>query len=216
MFEIWPWKGALTKHIINLFNYSYLFEKDNTFANILDQINPTKIYWWDFLQQDLGKIIIENNLKKNEIMVIWNIPYYITSPIFRKVFIENQFDYWIFMIQKEVWEKIKHDAEKKSFLWWLLNYNHKVEYLKTVSAKYFTPKPKVDSCLVQVVSNWKKPFSYEKMFIFLDNVSKFKRKTIWKISKMLEKKGIYYKIPESLMSKRLEQLTRDDISSILK
>jgi 16S rRNA A1518/A1519 N6-dimethyltransferase RsmA/KsgA/DIM1 with predicted DNA glycosylase/AP lyase activity len=52
------------------------------------------------------------------------------------------------MIQKEVGEKIKSDAGKKSMLWFLLNFNYDVKYLRTVPAKDFTPPPKVDSCLV--------------------------------------------------------------------
>jgi len=52
------------------------------------------------------------------------------------------------MIQKEVADKISEDAGKKSFLRWLLNYAHKVSYLKTVPAKAFKPAPKVTSAIV--------------------------------------------------------------------
>jgi 16S rRNA A1518/A1519 N6-dimethyltransferase RsmA/KsgA/DIM1 with predicted DNA glycosylase/AP lyase activity len=53
------------------------------------------------------------------------------------------------MIQKEVGEKIKTNASKKSMLWFLLNFNYKITYLRTVPAKDFSPLPKVDSCLVK-------------------------------------------------------------------
>jgi hypothetical protein len=34
------------------------------------------------------------------------------------------------MVQDEVGQKIKHDAKKKSYLWWLLNFAYDVTYLK--------------------------------------------------------------------------------------
>lgn len=215
LFEVGPWKAALTKHIIPIFNQSFLFEKDETFIDILTALNPSKIYWWDVLEQDLNSIVEKNSLANDKIMIVWNIPYYITSPILRKFFVDNCFKYWIFMIQKEVWEKIRYDADKKSFLRWLLNYAYKVEYLKTVPARFFNPKPKVDSCLVQLTYVWPKNFSFDKMFEFIDNFSSYKRKTLGKISKMLEKKDIVYKIPDSLLSLRIEDLDWEGLWLIL-
>ena len=83
-------------------------------------------------------------------MIVGNLPYYITSPIFRVFFGygEQHFAGGVFMIQKEVADKISEDAGKKSFLRWLLNYAHKVSYLKTVPAKAFKPAPKVTSAIV--------------------------------------------------------------------
>ncbi|HCB51141.1 TPA: hypothetical protein DEP21_00945 [Patescibacteria group bacterium] len=52
------------------------------------------------------------------------------------------------MIQKEVADKIKSDADKKSYLRWLLNYAYEVKYLKTVPPKAFKPAPKVTSAIV--------------------------------------------------------------------
>lgn len=87
------------------------------------------------------------------------------------------------MVQKEVADKIKTDAEKKSYLWRLLNYQYEVTYLKTVPAKAFTPAPKVQSAVFSLVSKKLigKPtvgFSYQKMIELLDKISMYKRKTL--------------------------------------
>ncbi len=79
------------------------------------------------------------------------------------------------MIQKEVGDKIKTDAKKKSYLRWLLNYRYEVEYLFTVAPESFSPPPKVKSAVVslkaksleqRVQSN----LDYEGMLKFLDAV----------------------------------------------
>lgn len=83
------------------------------------------------------------------------------------------------MVQKEVADKIRTDADKKSFLWRLLNYQYDVKYLKTVPAKAFSPAPKVQSAIFSLIEKSIKPqFPYEKMIYILDKISKYKRKTL--------------------------------------
>jgi 16S rRNA (adenine1518-N6/adenine1519-N6)-dimethyltransferase len=145
------------------------------------------------------------------------LPYYITSPIFRKI-VENQifFPYGLFMIQKEVAEKIKTDATKKSYLWWIVNYFYEVNYLKTVPPKAFNPPPKVYSSIVELKKkddNLIPKFEFKRMLEFLDIVSPFKRKTLNKIFKM---KGLdTNKIDVGLLKKRTEELSFKDLDMIL-
>ena len=79
-----------------------------------------------------------------------NLPYYITSPIIRKFFADgvSTIPCGVIMIQKEVGDKIKTDAHKKSYLWRLLNYAYQVEYTQTVPPSAFSPAPKVHSCVL--------------------------------------------------------------------
>ncbi len=171
----------------------------------------------DFLEQNL-----DQKIKWNYIW-IGNIPYYITSPILRKVTIhknKNKMIWGIFMIQKEVWEKIKVWAKKKSYLRWLLNYAYDVKYLKTVPSKSFSPPPKVDSCLVWLIlKKEKNPIKYEDLLFFLDNFSSFKRKTLGKILKILAKKGVdisKFNLSDIIKKKRIEDLNRENVEEILK
>ena len=217
LIEIGPWKGAITKLINQISDNFFVIEKDSTLKAFLFEI-------WNYLEGDVLEINVENilksrNLNSKKTLVVWNLPYYITSPILRKFFgnWSQNFAGWIFMVQKEVGEKIKSDAKKKSYLRWLLNYAYDVDYLKTVSAKAFKPAPKVDSCLMKLgMRNDKCEIKWDDLLSFLDLFAPFSRKTLWKISKMVEKKeGILYKIPIDLQKKRLEELEWNDLKKIL-
>lgn len=95
------------------------------------------------------------------------------------------------MIQKEVADKIRFDADKKSYLWWLLNYAYEVKYLKTVPPKAFKPAPKVTSAVVGLTykQGWTiKPGKWEKLISFLDDFAPYSRKTLGAIATMVKKK----------------------------
>ena len=56
----------------------------------------------------------------------------------------------------------------------------------------------------------------KKLENFLNLYSPYSRKTLWRIEKMLEKKGNNeYNIPDDLKWKRLEELNRNNINIIL-
>jgi 16S rRNA A1518/A1519 N6-dimethyltransferase RsmA/KsgA/DIM1 with predicted DNA glycosylase/AP lyase activity len=75
------------------------------------------------------------------------------------------------MIQKEVGEKIKHDAIKKSFLWRLVNNQYQIRYRKTIPAKAFSPAPRVESCLVSCHPTSVKSLDHSRLVKFLDLIS---------------------------------------------
>ncbi len=119
------------------------------------------------------------------------------------------------MVQKEVADKIRTDAEKKSFLWRLLNYQYDVKYLKTVPAKAFSPAPKVQSAVFSLIAKTETPaFAYQDMLFILEKISMYKRKTLAKSRKMadLQEK---YPLPEDLATKRLEEIGLEDMGRIL-
>ena len=211
LIEIWPGKWSITKLILNISPDFVLFEKDETLKEILEEVvakkesGTAKIIWWDVLEWDLDQF----EWKKNQTFVVWNLPYYITSPILRKFFWsgKGEFAGWLFMVQDEVWQKLRFDANKKSYLYWILNYAYEVQYLKTVPAKAFSPAPKVKSCLIWLVKKDKIPnISFDELIRFLDLFSPYSRKTLSKISKMISKKWGSFVIPENLNNKRLEEL----------
>ena len=212
--EIWPWKWALTKHLDFVKNLQ-IFEKDENFYDILQNyVKKENIIMWDFLSANLEKYI-----KTEYFNAFWNLPYYITSPIFRKLTNPKnikKMKYGIFMIQKEVWEKIKTNANKKTMLYFLLNYNYKITYLKTVPAEDFTPAPKVDSCLVRFEYVWwNENIDFEKLQKLLTILTAYKRKTLWKIQKILKKQNKEFYITENMSGKRIQELTWEDIWTII-
>ena len=211
LIEIWPWKWSITKLILDISPDFVLFEKDETLKEILEEVVAkkeswtAKIIWWDVLEWDLDQF----EWKKNQTFIVWNLPYYITSPILRKFFGngKGEFAGWLFMVQDEVWQKLRCDAGKKSYLYWILNYAYEVQYLKTVPAKAFSPAPKVKSCLIWLVKKNEVPnIQFGELISFLDLFSPYSRKTLSKISKIISKKWGSFVIPENLSNKRLEEL----------
>ena len=70
--------------------------------------------------------------------------------------------------------------------------------------------------MISLLKREKKPdFPFEKLVEFLDHFSPYSRKTLGKISKMLEKKGIIYDIPLEFQGKRLEELTWEEMEKII-
>lgn len=218
--EIWPGKWAITKKIHDISANFFVMEKDETMLNYLTEIiKKPQIYFGDILEQDIEKLLKSKNINPNKTLIVWNLPYYITSPIFRKFFAnwDQKFFWGFFMIQDEVWQKIQTETKKKSFLWRLTNYAYNIYYRKTVPAKAFKPSPKVKSCLVEFQ---KKPetigLDFDKLFEFLDLYSQFSRKTLWAINKILSKQNKKtFQIPEELKSKRLEELSWKNIQNII-
>ncbi|UFX82877.1 ribosomal RNA small subunit methyltransferase A [Candidatus Absconditicoccus praedator] len=215
LIEIGPGKGAITKKIVDKIDNIILYEKDTNFQGILSNIlhgSKHKLVFEDVLDANIDEHDQEDTY------VFGNIPYYITSPILRKFFEKNNFIGGFFLIQKEVGDKIKSDANKKSYLRWILNNNYFIKYKKTVPAKSFSPKPKVDSCLVQLN---KKPApevnDHDSLINLLELISGYKRKTIGKIIKLLEKKDKFIKVdlPEDIKNKRLEELSWEEIKKII-
>lgn len=237
LIEIWPGKWAITKLINQISDNFIVIEKDeNLVYNLESKVNNWEltiknIIWWDVLDVDIVNVLKWKKLKSEKTLVIGNLPYYITSPILRKFFADGDqsFPWWIFMLQNEVWEKIRFDAKKKSYLWRLLNYWYDVIYLKMVPAKAFSPAPKVKSCLVKLeIKNSKCEVEWNNLLSFLDLYSGFSRKTLWAIEKILIKHWSksdsgwkktrpesHIKIPAELEKKRLEELNRDDLEKFI-
>ena len=178
--EIGPGKGALTKKLIQIVRKPLLLlEKDETLLGQLQatidatieknlvsedlspeqllqnlQIHKPTIKMGDALQLNVAWELEKIWRDARQTVVVGNLPYYITSPLLTKFFgwWNAVFPVGVFMVQKEVADKIKTDAPKKSYLWRLLNYQYEVTYLKTVPAKAFTPAPKVQSAIFSLVS----------------------------------------------------------------
>ncbi len=196
LIEIGPGKGSITKLIQTVSDNFFVVDMDPTFY---DNWQLT-IDNWQFILSDILKLDVEAMLKEKVLdprktLIVWNLPYYITSPILRKFFSphditgnEINFAWGIFMVQDEVGQKIKSDAKKKSYLWRLLNFGCDIAYLKWVSAKCFKPIPKVKSCLIQLqIKHEKLPIDRERFIDFLESYAPFSRKTLGAIQTMLAK-----------------------------
>lgn len=206
LIEIGPGKGSITKLIDAISDNFFVIEKD---VSLIEdgklKIEHGTLIQGDVLEVDVDKLLQDKKLDSKKTLVVWNLPYYITSPILRKFFWNGEQKYagGIFMLQDEVGQKLRGDAKKKSYLWRLINYAYQVNYLKWVPAKCFKPAPKVKSCLVELkIKNWKFNIERERLIHFLEMYAPFSRKTLGAIEKIAEKQQLK---ENSTKSKKIEK-----------
>ena len=151
--EIGVGAAALTKKLSEKAKIVVGYEIDTTLKEplslILENYNNVDIIYDDFLNRDIIEDIKKYNYKN--IMVVANLPYYITTPIITK-FIEEKIDVEkiIVMVQNEVADRFSAIPGTKSYnsLTIFLNYYFDIKKAFIVSRNVFYPKPNVDSAIV--------------------------------------------------------------------
>ena len=113
--EIGPGKGALTKYLQAKNSYLLCYEIDTRLKDILNtyQNNKTKIIYQDFLQADISKDAKYYNY--NNIYIIANIPYYITTPIIKKAIEIPNLKSMSLLVQKEVANRLTATKKSKDY-----------------------------------------------------------------------------------------------------
>lgn len=151
--EIGIGAAALTKKLSEKAKMVVGYEIDTTLKEpllkILEHRDNINIIFDDFLNRN-----IKEDLKGYEykhIMVVANLPYYITTPIITK-FIDEKIDVEkiIVMVQNEVADRFSAKPGTKSYnsLTIFLNYYFNIKKAFLVSRNVFYPKPNVDSAVV--------------------------------------------------------------------
>ena len=152
--EIGPGKGALTEVLLATGARVIAIEKDDRLIPILSEkfekeITEGKL---ELIHGDIELLNIEDlEFTKEPYKLIANIPYYITGLIIRK-FLEatNQPTEIVFMIQKEVAQRIVARDSKESLLSISVKAYGLPKNAGTVKAGNFVPKPKVDSAILHI------------------------------------------------------------------
>lgn len=183
--EIGVGAAALTKKLSlvskNVLGYEIDKTLEEPLKEILKEYNNIDIIFDDFLNRN-----INNDIKKyeyKEIMVVSNLPYYITTPIIVK-FIEEKINVSriVVMVQNEVADRFSANIGSKCYnsLSVFLTYYFNIKKAFFVSRNVFYPKPNVDSAIV--VFNRKensiKALNEELFFKLVKDSFKQKRKTL--------------------------------------
>ena len=149
--EIGPGTGVLTNFLVekpskNLF----LVEVDRESIQYLEKHFDTDkitIVEKDFLQLDL------NDLTDDDMVIIGNFPYFISSQIFFKILDQKkQVKEIVCMIQKEVAERIcaPHGNKTYGIITVLIGLHYDSQMLFKVPPGVFVPPPKVDSAVIKL------------------------------------------------------------------
>ncbi len=164
--EIGPGLGALTQELISIANKVIAIEIDKNMVEVIKenlQSDNLEIINEDFLKIDLNKLIDENN-QYDEVIIVSNLPYYITSDILEKIISLNnkKITKVVAMMQKEVGKKlVKKEDKIESYLKVLIDNYCDTKIVTHVGKNDFEPRPNVDSIVLE--------FSLSKDVYNLDN-----------------------------------------------
>ena len=152
--EIGPGLGALTQELLNISNKVIAIEIDKNMVEVLKQnldMNKLEIINEDFLKVDLNKLI-DDNKEYREVIIVSNLPYYLTSDILEKIIStgNEKITKIVAMMQKEVGKKfIKKEDKIESFLKVLIDNYCDAKVITHVSKNDFEPRPNVDSIVLE-------------------------------------------------------------------
>ncbi len=154
--EIGPGSGNLTKELGKVADNVLCYEIDERLETILDDtlkdFSNVKVIFDDFLKRDIKEDLKDYNY--DNLYLVANLPYYITTPIIEKVINSGlSFKYITVMIQKEVGERFnaKPGSREYNSLTVYLNYYFTIKKEFIVSRNSFTPKPNVDSMVISLI-----------------------------------------------------------------
>lgn len=177
--EIGPGLAALTEPLINKVGHIDVVELDRDIITHLTKkftAEQITIHNGDALKADFS-------FNNTPIRVVGNLPYNISTPI---LFYLSQFSNiknMVFMLQKEVVERIcaKPNSSDYGKLTIMLQYKFKCRYLLDVPPESFYPAPKVDSAIVSLTPRTDYDFSQvneEQLNIVVSKAFNQRRKTI--------------------------------------
>ncbi len=180
--EIGPGQGALTNHIIPLAKKVVAIEIDKDLCKLFNDRKDLTLICEDVLQIDMNKLIKEE-FNNEDVIVISNLPYYITSKIIFKNLESKKIVKQVLMIQKEYGERMIANPGTKTFgrLSVGVQVFNEVNKITSVSRNSFSPRPNVDSMVVELLRKEENPFSQKEEEEFLKMTKTLfanKRKTI--------------------------------------
>ncbi|TYS61769.1 16S rRNA (adenine(1518)-N(6)/adenine(1519)-N(6))-dimethyltransferase RsmA [Sutcliffiella horikoshii] len=156
--EIGPGIGALTEQIAKRAGKVFAFEIDQRLLPILeDTLSPydnVTVIHKDILKADVTELIGEELKAFEEVRVVANLPYYVTTPIIMKLLQEGlPLKSITVMLQKEVAERMAAKPGSKEYgsLSIAVQYYTQAETVMIVPKTVFVPQPNVDSAVIRLV-----------------------------------------------------------------
>ena len=187
--EVGPGIGALTEQIAKAAKEVYAFEIDERLIPVLedtlaDYSNITVLHE-DILKVDFEKFQDEYLTGVERLVVIANLPYYITTPIVMHL-IESSLPIseMILMMQKEVAERLEAKPSTKEYgsLSIAIQAYMDVDIAFTVPRTVFVPQPNIESAIVRLkrLDESRLKVKDESLFFKIMRASfGQRRKTIW-------------------------------------
>lgn len=152
VFEIGPGAGALTRPLARAARRVIAIEKDEALASKLrESLKRDGISNVEIIEGDILKFPKETVKPFHTLTIVANIPYYLTSRLFR-YFLESapRPKTIVFTVQKEVAERIVAHPPDMNLLALSIQAFGKAEKIKNVPRECFSPRPGIDSAIIRV------------------------------------------------------------------
>ncbi|MFJ7974070.1 16S rRNA (adenine(1518)-N(6)/adenine(1519)-N(6))-dimethyltransferase RsmA [Psychrobacillus sp. NPDC096389] len=186
--EIGPGIGALTEHLARAAGKVVAFEIDQRLLPVLeDTLSPydnVEIVHSDILEADVKHLFVEKLENYKDVMVVANLPYYVTTPILLKLLMDRlPIRGMVVMMQKEVADRITAKPGTKAYgsLSIAIQYYMKAEVAMIVPKAVFMPQPNVESAVIKLTRHETSPVHViDEDFLFQVSRGSFvqRRKTI--------------------------------------
>ncbi|MCR8969665.1 16S rRNA (adenine(1518)-N(6)/adenine(1519)-N(6))-dimethyltransferase RsmA [Facklamia sp. 7083-14-GEN3] len=187
--EIGPGIGALTEFLALSAKKVLAFEIDQRFVNILqDTLSPynnVEVIHQDILKVDFSQSDYAYLQQSRRLVVVANLPYYITTPIIMHLLASQlPFDSLVMMMQKEVAERMTAKVGTKAYnsLTVAIQLQMKAKLAFIVPPTVFIPRPNVDSAVLKLTRLENPSHSFKNSDSFQQFVQacfKQRRKTLW-------------------------------------
>ncbi|MBU7218453.1 16S rRNA (adenine(1518)-N(6)/adenine(1519)-N(6))-dimethyltransferase RsmA [Staphylococcus gallinarum] len=171
--EIGPGMGSLTEQLAKHAKRVMAFEIDQRLIPVLaDTLSPYDnviVINEDILKADIARYVETHLADCKKIMVVANLPYYITTPILLNLMQQSlPIDGYVVMMQKEVGERLNAKVGTKAYgsLSIVAQYYTETSNVLTVPKSVFLPPPNVDSIVVKLMKR-------DAPLVTIDNEEKF-------------------------------------------
>ena len=224
--EIGPGMGVLTKYLLQRKPKITAIELDRASVAYLNETFPlehikldTSKNHFEVIEGDFLKKDIQEMFNKEQVAIIGNFPYNISTQIVFKAIEYREFvPEFAGMFQKEVAMRIaeKEGSKVYGILSVLTQAFFDVEYLFTVPPNVFNPPPKVDSGVIRFVrkENYTLPVDEKLFFRVVKTAFNQRRKMLrsslksFNLSDSLKEDPIFTKRPEQLSVESFISLTQ--------
>jgi 16S rRNA (adenine1518-N6/adenine1519-N6)-dimethyltransferase len=170
--EIGPGEGVLTERLIAFPNEITVVEIDPELADRLRSRFGSRV---EVVQGDA----LEFPLPTRPWRAVGNLPYNVATPILRRVVASEDWRRAVFMLQKEVADRLVAvpSTEPYGFLTLFVQLYARTRVLMTLDPRSFYPPPKVRSAVVALEPE-RKPYATEEMIELLSTAFRMRRKTL--------------------------------------
>lgn len=222
--EIGPGLGSLTEYLLPEAKKLVCYEIDDDMISILherfDGLDNLTVLKQDFMEVDINKDI-DKYFDGEDVILVANLPYYITTAILTKILTETSKVKRIYvMVQKEVAMRLSGKPSTKDYnsLSVFIQYYTNVKMLFNVPPKSFIPAPNVDSSVIEIIRKENLDFVKDEHAFhkFVQAIFSQRRKTLYnniKNNYKLSKEEIEERLAQNDIepNRRAESLTVEQI-----